>query len=118
VAKDAAAVDEWMRDGARRQRRTKTVAFWARIAVAIVLVAAGASVLLNRVPAGDERVNAALRNAGLHDVTLGGADTLACAEAESSRHFTAKNADGARVEGTVCCGLTGVGKGCTVRWDR
>jgi len=25
---------------------------------------------------------------------------------------------GARVEGTVCCGLTGIGKGCTIRWGR
>ncbi len=113
-----AGMDEWMRDGAKRERR------WSRIflvgGILVVLVVGGifTYVSLNRVEAGDERVHAALHGAGLKNATLGGADTAGCAEGESSRHFTATNAASARVEGTVCCGLTGAGKGCTIRWGR
>lgn len=109
-------VEEYLREGERRQRR------WGLVGLVAVLVAGGMAVgvgwyiSLNRVEAGDERVNAALRGAGLKDAKLRGAVTAACAEGESSRYFSATNARGARVEGTVCCGLTGAGKGCTIRW--
>lgn len=112
------AVDEWMRDGEKRQRRWARTFAIAGVLVAVVVIAVSIYVQLNRVEAGDERVLSALRSAGLTKPKLGGADTAACADSESSRHFTATNATNARVEGTVCCGLTGVGKGCTIRWGR
>lgn len=112
----SAEVEQWMREGERRERRWGRLALIAGIAAVIAASAVGWYVLANRVEAGDERVLDTLRGAGLRDPELGGAATFNCAEGESSRHFTATNADGARVEGTVCCGLTGVGKGCTVRW--
>jgi hypothetical protein len=67
-------------------------------------------------PRRDKRAIDALEASGLREVMLGGAHAFACAEGESSRHFSAINAQGKRVEGTVCCGLTGVGKSCTIRW--
>lgn len=112
------AVDEYLRQAQRRERR------WARaglvgVLVAGVLIAAiAAYISLNRVEVGDDRALAALRASGLRDPKLGGAATAACAESESSRRFTASNSSGATVEGVVCCGLTGVGKGCTIRWGR
>ena len=105
-----------MREGERRRRR------WVMLGSALLGSAllgsalVGVYIYVNRVEAGDKRVSSTLLGAGLRDATLGGADTLACAEGESSRQFTATSAAGARVQGTVCCGLTGIGKGCTVRW--
>ena len=111
-------LDEYVREGEKRQRR------WARTGLiaggVAVLIACGVGwyFVLNRVEAGDERVHQTLRSAGFRDATLGGAVTAACEEGESSRRFTATNATNERVEGTVCCGVTGVGKGCTIRWGR
>jgi hypothetical protein len=85
---------------------------------ALVVVSTSLFVSSNLVPAGDDRVLEAIRASGLQDARLGGVDALACAEGESSRHFTATSAQGKPVAGTVCCGLTGVGKGCTIRWGR
>jgi hypothetical protein len=55
---------------------------------------------------------------GLRNPELGRADALACEDSESSRHFTATSSQGKRVAGTVCCGLTRIGKACTIRWGR
>jgi hypothetical protein len=112
------ALEEWERESAARQRRWALVgAIAAGVGVAFgVLVYV--IVVFNGVPAGDDRVMNALNGAALRDAKLGSVDMAACAEGESSRHFTAINMHGSRVEGTVCCGLTGVAKGCTIRWDR
>lgn len=112
------AVDEWMEAGRRKQRRWALIGGIATVVVGLVIAAVSLFVSCNAVPAGDERALSAIQASGLRDATLGGADIGACAEDESSRHFTATNSSGARVEGTVCCGLTGVGKGCTIRWGR
>jgi len=111
-------VDAWVRDGERRQRR------WL-LAGTIALVVAGLAATIiwllissNAIPAGDKRAIDTVEANGFRDVLLGGVDVLACADGESSRHFAATNSAGKRVEGTVCCGLSGVGKGCTLRFSR
>ena len=111
-------LEEWERENAARQRRwtlVGAIAIGVGVAVGIVVYLA---VAFNAVPAGDDRVMNALNGAALRDPKLGNADIAACADGESSRHFTATNMHGLRVEGTVCCGLTGAAKGCTIRWDR
>ena len=113
-----ATLEEWERENAARQKRWALVgAVSTGIGVAIGVVVYLA-ITFNAVPAGDDRVMNALNGAALRDAKLGTADIAACGEGESSRHFTALNMHGSRVEGTVCCGLTGVAKGCTIRWDR
>lgn len=111
-------LEEWTRDGERRQRRWAALGAWSAGIAVVVGVAISLFVSYNGCQAGDSRVEDALRAAGLTDAILGGADVAACADGESSRHFEATNTRGERVQGTVCCGLTGVGKGCTIRWGR
>ena len=84
----------------------------------LAVVAALLFVQCNGCEAEDDRVLDTLKASGLKDPTLGDPDAMACAEAERSRHFTATNVRGERVTGTVCCGLTRIGKGCTIRWGR
>lgn len=112
------AYDEYFRDAQRREQRWERARFIGVIVACLLVAAIGAYVLLNRVEVDDGRALAAIRASGLRDPKLGGAVTAACAESESSRRFTATNSSGERVEGVVCCGLTGVGKGCTIRWGR
>src|SRR4051794_39080626 len=95
--------DEWMEAGARRQKRWMTLGSIAVIALVLVILGVQLFASCNFVPAGDQRALTAIRNSGLTDAKLGGADALACSENESSRHFAATNANGERVEGTVCC---------------
>jgi hypothetical protein len=102
----------------RRQRRWATAGSLAGWLGCLAVIGVGLFVSCNLVSAGDARVLEAIRASGLRDPRLGGADFMACATGESSRHFTATSALGKRVEGTACCGLTGVGKGCTIRWGR
>lgn len=111
-------VEAWMREGQRRQRRWALAGAIAAIVAALVVVAVWYAVAANAVEVSDERARQAIESAGFRDAKLGGADALACAEAESSRHFVATNPLGKRVEGTVCCGLTGLARGCTLRWGR
>jgi hypothetical protein len=111
-------VDEWMKAGARKQRRWALIGGIATVVAGLVIAGISLFVSCNAVPAGDERALSAIKASGLHDAKLGGVDIGGCAGDESSRHFSARNASGDNVEGTVCCGLTGVGKGCTIRWGR
>jgi hypothetical protein len=107
-----------MQAGERRQRRW-ALAGSITVGVAAVLgLAIWYFVATNQVEVGDDRARHAIESAGLHSAILGGADALACEEAESSRHFSAINALGKRVEGTVCCGLTGLARSCVLRWGR
>ncbi len=53
---------------------------------------------------------------GFKDVKLGGTSTFSCSEDERSRRFTAVNSRGDSIEGVVCCGFSGCGKACTLRW--
>lgn len=56
-----------------------------------------------------------LESAGFKDIQTTGYSPFACAEDDfSATGFSATNANGMRVKGTVCCGL--VFKGCTVRY--
>ena len=112
----SADVDAWVRDGQRRQRRWLLAGAIAVVVAGLVIVVIWFVLQANMVPAGDQRAIDAVEASGFGNVLLGGAEALACAEGESSRHFSASNAQGKRVEGTVCCGLTGIGKGCTIRW--
>ena len=111
-------VDAYLREGKRRQARWVVVGWIAStvaVAIGVIIVY---FVACNGVPADDERVMETLRTSGLRDAILGGADLAACADNESSRHFAATSALGQRVEGTVCSGPTGLGKGCTIRVGR
>jgi len=107
-------MDEWMRAGARRQRRWKLAAAIA-IGVAIV-IGVIVMVMVDLTPVGERRAIHAIEAAGMRDVLLGGVDLFACDGDEASRHFAATNVLGKRVEGTVCCGLTAIAKACTLRW--
>jgi hypothetical protein len=114
-------VDEYLLQARRRQERWEKVRSVAAIGGLVAILGAGlvtVFVEMNGCQAGDDRALSALRSSGLRDPKLGAADVMGCAESESSRHFTATNSLDQRVEGTVCCGLTGVGKGCTIRWGR
>ena len=104
-----------MRDGERRQRRWLIAGSIATIVAGLVIAIVVYAIEGNAIPAGDQRAIRAVEAHGFRDVRLGGAKLLACEENESSRQFSA-NPAGKRVEGTVCCGLSGVAKGCTLRW--
>ena len=53
---------------------------------------------------------------GLHDVEPASWAPMSCGKGDTLRsHFTAKNAAGKDVRGTVCCGL--LFKECTVRFE-
>jgi hypothetical protein len=111
-------VDEYLRQAEQRERRWAAARWVAGIASCLAIICSSAYFMLNRVEVGDDRALEAIRASGLRDPKLGGAVTAACDEGESSRRFTASNASNERVEGTVCCGVTGAGKGCTIRWGR
>jgi len=52
---------------------------------------------------------------GLHDVKVGDYAMMSCGRGDDYRsHFTATNAEGRRVAGTICCGWM---KDCTVRYS-
>lgn len=110
--------DEWNRDAARKERRWAIAGTVAKVAVLLIVIVGGYFVSMNLIAVGDDRAQRAIEAQGFRDVKLGDTDALACAENESSRHFRARNPLGNLVEGTVCCGVTGVGKGCTLRWGR
>ena len=112
----SAEVDAWVRDGERRQRRWLLAGSIAGIVAVIVIAIVAFAIEGNAVPAGEKRAIGAIEAQGFRDVRLGGAEVLGCAPSESSRHFSATNPAGKHVEGTVCCGITGVAKGCTLRW--
>jgi|SRR5688500_12369728 hypothetical protein len=107
-----------MREGEKRQRRWALAGTIAAVVAALIVIAVVWYIEANLVEVSDERALRAIESSGFRDVKLGGADTLACPDGESSRHFIATNPRGKRVEGTVCCGLTGCGKSCTLRWGR
>lgn len=105
----------------RRQRKLKR---WAIVGLVITILGVAIGVVLatcvstNMVKVGDQRALQTLEAAGYHSALLGGADALACEDNESSRHFIATNAEGTRAEGAICCGPTGAGKACTLRFGR
>jgi hypothetical protein len=107
-----------MREGRQRQRRWAVAGTVATVVAALIVIVVWHFVAANLVEVSDDRALHAIESSGFREVKLGGADALACPEAESSRHFVATNPRGQRVEGTVCCGLTGLAKGCTLRWGR
>jgi len=111
-------VEAWMHEGRQRQRRWVLAGTIATVVAALIVIVVGNLVAANLVEVGDARALHAIESSGFRDVKLGSADALACSEGESSRHFVATNQRGQRLEGTVCCGLTGLAKGCTLRWGR
>jgi hypothetical protein len=111
-------MNAYMAAADRRQQRWSAAGDLARTLAVLIVIGIATFVSCNLVSAGDPRALEAIRASGLRDPKLGDTDFMACATAESSRHFTATSALGKRVEGTVCCGLTGFGTGCTIRWGR
>lgn len=109
---------EYLAAAQRRDARWRNAGIAARVLGGLIAAGIVVYVSTNLVEVGDDRALKAIRGSGLRNPTLGGADALACDESESSRHFTATSSQGKRVEGTVCCGLTRIGKGCTIRWGR
>ena len=110
------AADAFVREAQERAARWRLA---GQIAATVALVGSVSVVLFvecNGVPAGDRRVLDALTAAGLRRVELGGSALAQCETAESSRRFTARNAAGDLVRGAVCCGITGMVKGCVIRW--
>ena len=62
-----------------------------------------------------DAARSALQSQGMTNVAIKGWNPLACGEDDySSTGFTATNAQGNAVSGTVCCGA--FFKSCTVRW--
>jgi hypothetical protein len=55
----------------------------------------------------------AVEKAGFKNVVIGARAWFSCGEDSFSSYFTADNAQGQRVMGTVCCGVL---KNCTVRF--
>ena len=86
------------------------------IVVAVAVLLGGGFMMANGCQVDDATATTAIENHGFTRVELQGASMLKCAEDESSRAFTATNATGRRVAGTVCCSYGGCTKGCTVRW--
>lgn len=111
-------VDEYIKKGRRRALRWKMAGSGFSIAGIFLCVVALMFVECNGCKVGDGRALEAIEADGMTHIKLGGTDPWACEENEGSRHFEATNPLGAHVEGTVCCGLTGCGKGCTIRWGR
>lgn len=107
-------VDRYIRDERHRQARWGSAWMIAQTVGALALAVGFLFVNCNGCQAHDDEVLDAIRAQGLTHPDLGGAHPGACAENESSRRFTAINAHGARVSGTVCCGFAV--KGCTIRW--
>jgi hypothetical protein len=112
------AEDEYLAAVQRRDAR------WRNVGIAVLvlggLIAAGIALYVstNLVEVADDRALEVIHASGLRNPKLGGASALACDDSESSRHFTATSSQGRRVQGTVCCALTRIGKGCTIRWAR
>lgn len=108
--------DEYIRAARRRDTRYKKFGEIMAVLAGLGLCAGLIFVQCNGCEVGDNAAIETLEAAGMQDAILGGPDVMACGDHESSRHFSATNARGDRVEGTVCCGA--VGKGCTIRWGR
>ncbi len=63
----------------------------------------------------DDTLKRVAESAGLHDVKATGLAPMSCSKHDTFRsHFTAKNASGKTVHGSVCCGWL---KDCTVRFE-
>jgi hypothetical protein len=112
------AEDEYLAAAQRRDARWRNAGIAALVLAGLIAAGILLFVSTNLVEVADDRALQVIHASGLRNPKLGGADALACDESESSRHFTATNSQGKRVEGTVCCGLTRIGKGCTIRWGR
>lgn len=111
-------VEAYLAAAQRRDARWRNAGIAALVLAGLIAAGIALFVSTNLVQVGDDRALEVIRASGLRSPTLGGADALACDESESSRHFTATSSQGKRVQGTVCCGLTGIGKGCMIRWGR
>jgi hypothetical protein len=66
--------------------------------------------------AGDQESLRTIHSAGFTDPVLGDYNAFECARGEASRSFVAANPQGARVNGVVCCSISGCTKACTLRW--
>ena len=61
----------------------------------------------------DDEMQRTLSDAGYTSIDMHSWAPLVCADDDWGRTFTAKNVNGKRVKGTVCCGV--VIKACTIR---
>lgn len=65
-----------------------------------------------------ERARSTLEGAGYTDIQIGGRAWNSCSKDDDScTSFTARGPSGRPVKGAVGCGLSGCGKGCTIRID-
>ncbi len=63
---------------------------------------------------GENEARDAVDNAGFHDIQVGDLTYFGCSRGDKyGREFRAVNANGRRISGVVCCGVT---KACTVRF--
>jgi hypothetical protein len=109
-------VEAWIRAGGARERRWRMVITLIVLAAVLTGITGLVAISANAIEVAADRATRVLLDEGMRDVRLGGFDLMACESGERSRHFQAMRAD-RRVEGTVCCGLTGIGKACTLRWE-
>lgn len=83
---------------------------------AVLVVAMLASACLCNFIHNPEHEEKILSDAGFKDIQMTGYKPFSCSEDDSlSTGFEAKNNDGKKVSGTVCCGL--LFKNCTIRFD-
>lgn len=62
----------------------------------------------------EDAARSALTKQGFTDINVGGYAFMSCSDDDTFKtKFSAKNPNGVRVDGVVCCGIM---KSCTVRW--
>lgn len=110
--------DEYIREQRRRKYRWSRVENFFKVVGTLIALGAffGISTYVgcNGCETPDKEAIEAIESQGMTHPTLGGHNMGACHDEETSRQFTATNAQGQRVSGTVCCGQ--FTKGCTIRW--
>jgi len=110
--------EDYIREQRRRQYRWERISNFFKVVGTLIAVCAffGISTYVgcNGCETPDDEAREAIQSQGLTQPELHGHNLGACHESETSRQFTATNAQGHRVSGTVCCGQ--FTKGCTIRW--
>lgn len=72
------------------------------------------AVTLSACTVSDSEARSVLKKAGYTNIEIGGYDMFACSDEDTfASQFTATNANGMKIHGTVCCGWL---KSCTIRY--
>jgi hypothetical protein len=110
--------DAYIRENRRRQARWERISNFFKVVGTLIGLGAffGISTYIgcNGCETPNNEALEAIQSQGLTQPKLEGHNWGACHESETSRRFTALNAQGRPVSGTVCCGQ--FTKGCTIRW--